>query len=787
MPSNDPPRPDRAGLELFLVSLLILFMELACIRWFSAHVLFLTFFTNAVLLACFVGMSLGCLLANRRLDYLTRTPGLLLVAMIPAMLISTWSSKLQRYVDVGNQTDPQVIFFGAENFSSRINELVVPVEVIAGFFFLLIALVFVGPGQYLGRAFARYRGDEADPRRAVAAYTLNLLGSLAGIGCFALVSYLWLPPLIWFGITAGLLLLLIRGGRESTPSTPSFWKVEIPLLVSIVLVGFMTGPFGNIQVWSPYYRIDFDHQSRHIAVNQLGHQLMWSRDNQYNYYALPHALRRDTSGAKYQRILIIGAGSGSDVSQALQWADTDALIDAVEIDPVIQTLGAKYHPNQPYSDPRVRVYWNDGRNFLRNAPDAEYDLIIYALVDSLVLHSGYSNIRLESYLFTEQALADVRRCLKPDGVFAMYNYFRFGWLLARLQQQLKSTFDAEPICLMVPARANVAPDESVQMAHTLFLAGGGVEPIRQAFAQRPANIGYVHLEYDQHGYIPLSPNSPNGFDISPDFNDPSKTYTVYYPTRIGQPEGHFPSATDDWPFLYLYRPMVPDVNLRGILIMAGCAVGLALLLVWVGREKRATDILQPLRLDLRMFCLGAGFMLIETKAIVQTALLFGSTWMVNTVVIAGVLILGLLANLFVLKCNPQRLTPIYMLLFAAIGLNVFLPLETLLGLPRAVQVLLAVMLVLLPIVFAGVIFAVSFARRAQPNQAFGWNIAGALLGGLAENTSMLLGFQYLGLLALALYLLSIVGEQTSHSNAVADMEISLPLQQPTPTSGVASN
>src|SRR5437763_16067755 len=76
--------PARAGAELFLISLLILFLELACIRWFPAHVLFLTFFTNTVLLACFLGMSVGCLAAGRRRSYLAWTPVLLAVALAAA-------------------------------------------------------------------------------------------------------------------------------------------------------------------------------------------------------------------------------------------------------------------------------------------------------------------------------------------------------------------------------------------------------------------------------------------------------------------------------------------------------------------------------------------------------------------------------------------------------------------------------------------------------------------------------------------------------------------------------
>jgi hypothetical protein len=53
-----------------------------------------------------------------------------------------------------------------------------------------------------------------------------------------------------------------------------------------------------------------------------------------------------------------------------------------------------------------------------------------------------------------------------------------------------------------------------------------------------------------------------------------------------------------------------------------------------------------------------------------------------------------------------------------------------------------------------VIFAVAFARSVHPDRDFGTNVAGAMVGGLAENTSMLLGFQRLTLLIAALYLLS---------------------------------
>jgi len=76
---------------------------------------------------------------------------------------------------------------------------------------------------------------------------------------------------------------------------------------------------------------------------------------------------------------------------------------------------------------------------------------------------------------------------------------------------------------------------------------------------------------------------------------------------------------------------------------------------------------------------------------------------------------------------------------------------------RTAQVLGACLLVFAPVMFAGVIFAASFKRTAEPDRAFGFNIAGAMMGGLAENSSMLLGFQYVVVLAILFYTLSALG------------------------------
>src|SRR3989442_8033725 len=85
--------PVRDGFELFLISFLILFLELAAIRWFPAHALYLTFFTNVVLLACFLGISVGCLGASHRRNYLRWTPLILVVGITTAHLVEITSGQ----------------------------------------------------------------------------------------------------------------------------------------------------------------------------------------------------------------------------------------------------------------------------------------------------------------------------------------------------------------------------------------------------------------------------------------------------------------------------------------------------------------------------------------------------------------------------------------------------------------------------------------------------------------------------------------------------------------------
>jgi hypothetical protein len=190
--------------------------------------------------------------------------------------------------------------------------------------------------------------------------------------------------------------------------------------------------------------------------------------------------------------------------------------------------------------------------------------------------------------------------------------------------------------------------------------------------------------------------------------------------------------------------------LRGMIIMAA----IALLLLFLFRPRHRAAHGQGWAFNAQMFLLGAGFMLIETKAVVLMALLFGSTWIVNSVVFFAVLVMILLANLWTLKRAPARLWPYFVGLLVTLLLNCVVPLDYFLGMQRSLQVIGSSLLVFAPVFFAGVVFAASFRRATAPDRAFGFNIAGAMLGGLAENSSMLLGFQYVVLVAVCFYALA---------------------------------
>jgi hypothetical protein len=204
--------------------------------------------------------------------------------------------------------------------------------------------------------------------------------------------------------------------------------------------------------------------------------------------------------------------------------------------------------------------------------------------------------------------------------------------------------------------------------------------------------------------------------------------------------------SDDWPQLYLRSREIPWSPIgQGMLAVA--VLSLVILLAFAPVRR--------LRPNWQMFFLGAGFMLLETKAVVHMALLFGGTWVVNSVVFFAILVMILCANLYVLAVKPRNLAPYYVLLVAALLVNALVPMDVFLSLPPVARIAASCLVVFVPVFFAGVIFACAFRESRQPDIDFGSNVAGIILGGLSEHLSLVLGFNYLLLVAAGYYVLSL--------------------------------
>jgi SAM-dependent methyltransferase len=626
--------------RLVLGSALMLFLELALIRWLGSNIVHLSYFSNFVLLGSFLGIGIGFLVSRRSWSLIPAAPVLLALLVFG---VRQWPVSLDR-------TGSDVIYFTSLQANGPPAWLVLPVV------FVVVALVLAGPAEIVGRCF---------PGLApLTAYRWDLIGSLIGIGGFTVLSFLWAPPVVWGIIVALAFVVLVPNLKRVLAIAAG------TLIVGVLLVETMAPGTS----WSPYYKIttkdivpgnpDFVD----ISVNGIPHQLMapaqWKLEQGEQQYATPYLRIRDNS---LDDVLIVGAGSGSDVAIALSKGATH--IDAVDIDPRIMQIGVERNPDRAYQNPRVTRHVNDGRAFLTGT-DKKYDLILFALPDSLTLVSGASQIRLESFLFTDRAIEEARDHLKPDGAFAMYNYYREVWLIDRLAGTASDVFDHTP-CVDTFAGA--------QAVVTVAL-----DPVNQQ----------CDTTYE-----------PSGEVVAP--------------------------ATDDRPFLYFKGDGFPSLYLW--------AIG-GILLVSVIALRALGGTFRSMRPYADLFFMGAAFLLLETKNVATFALLFGTTWLVNALVFAGVLVIVLAA----VETERRVRTPPLPVVFAGIALSLAVAYvvrpDWLLPLPFVPRLVVAVLLAFMPIYLANIAFAKRFKEAADSQAAFAINIMGAIVGGCLEYAALLTGY-----------------------------------------------
>ena len=473
-------------------------------------------------------------------------------------------------------------------------------------------------------------------------------------------------------------------------------------MLSIIYLAVLQAGWGG--VWSPYYRINdypLDNGGHEVMVDGIPHQVIWPGEPEGPFY---YQVYKWFPGRTYANVLVVGAGTGNDVAVALKYGAKH--VDAVEIDPAIHKIGLDQAPLRPFANPAVTTYINDGRAFLRTTT-THYDLVVFALPDSLTLVSSTANIRLESFLFTVEALQSVRDHLNPDGVFVMYNVYREPWLVAKLDSMMQTAFGTQPL-LRIYSGAPADPRNTDN--------AGSWEA---ALADGPAVAA-------------LQGAPPRGDTVDP------------VPTTAGATPAE---ATDDWPFLYLRTPTIQPAYL--------IALAFVLLVALLGVGGAAVATRTPLGgFSPHFFVLGTAFLLLETRSLVSFSLLFGTTWLVNSLTFFAILASVLLAIVMNAKLRIRRSRPLYVLLFLALGLAFALPPEQLLIDPLWLRYLLASAVAFAPVFLANLIFTYSFRDTKIADMAFASNLVGAMLGGVIEYLSLLTGYRFLLVVVGGLYVLA---------------------------------
>jgi len=570
----------------------------------------------------------------------------------------------------------------------------------------LVVLAFVStmtPMIFLGRLMGYYFDAFELP---LTAYAWNILGSLVGTILFSVLCLLSTPPIVWFSVSVGLFMVLVIAewrflGMEVALLSCVLALLSLPLLSAISEEG---------ELWTPYYKVQL-YPMTYNAGEQTGYGLnvnntWFQRSFDMRYLGRDEELDEEADAARNLRyvapfvlgtpreILVLGSGLGNDTARALD-IGVDS-VHAIDIDPGIVALSDLYHPNVPYQDERVQVVIDDARHYLSSTDDA-YDLIIFGVLEARSLFSQFANLRLDNYVYTVEAIRAAADHLKPGGILWLNLWVPKSWILTKLVSTMEAVFEDGFYVL-----------QGQDSLHYALVAGEGisVEEMR-ALAAKVPGVDYVEIGSLQRGDATV--------------------------------------PTDDWPYLF-YRERQLPVSYLGLM---GLLVVLSVIpFVWVNRGFP--------RIQWTFFFLGAGFLLVETSAVIRMALIAGTTWLVNSAVFAGVLVFIFLANWCAAKWNFKNVKPLFLALFATLILVYFFPFHALLTLPNSVAVGISAVILTIPIFFAGIIFSTLFKRVAVPSKALASNLLGSILGGFSEYLSMLLGNKMISLLALAFYLLALL-------------------------------
>lgn len=689
--------PDTDHLKKYNINYLIaiaaglgLYLELAIIRMHSSFFQMFAFFKNFSLLSCLLGLGVGYLFGNKKIYSLKWVfPFMTIQILLMYFLKNTPFALFIQNPITERLAMGQGFVEGFFQFFIIYSFIVL--------IFIFNAMTFVPLGHLVSNLMYS--------QKKLQSYSSNLLGSIAGIVVFALLSIYWTGPSLWFLL--GFIILIFFQKKNYLNIIFSGSSLFILLLIFLI-----PKDSNEKNIYSPYQLISVIYEEdtvQRVKASNLFFQTPYSLDKLDTSYFLPFKASNEVP----KKILIVGSGTGNDTAAAIS-SGVDS-IDAVEIDPVIIDLG-KYHPNKPYEDQKVNVIKNDARNFIRHTNE-KYDLILYGLLDSHTSLSSNGGIRLDSYVYTVQAFEEAKKKLTKDGYISLTFGVASKKLGIKIFRMLKKAFnDKDPTVYMYVPGAEKLDDK--------FFVDGDL------YKKNFIEAKYTFL---------ISNNANKVFR----FNDQSDIAKVNF---FDNDEIKVSLSNDDWPFFYMPVKIWPKSYVIILILIFVCSF------LFI----KKTSTLNRKNFSITCFFLGAGFMLIETKGITEIALIYGSTWFVITIVIGFILLMAYLANLLIIKNGQIKSSIIYFLLIISLLFGYFFTFVDTTIFSSIILKIVVPLILTVPIFFSGLAFSKELSVENHVGVALSSNILGAIFGGLIEYNSMYFGFKSLYLLGIVMYLMGYV-------------------------------
>ncbi|HEY1794388.1 MAG TPA: hypothetical protein VGG34_15845 [Opitutaceae bacterium] len=557
------------------------------------------------------------------------------------------------------------------------------------------ALLFAPLGQRMGFLF------EALPR--LPAYSWDLVGSLAGTLCFGAFSLMHFSPVLGL-LGIAILYFFMSPGRR--------WLVDAAIFAAVLAVVQESSERGAI--WSPYHYITVTRaETPKVLESAPAPGLLTMTDppvysvsvNQvYYHYDLSIDPARYSPGTPRAR-LVEGLSEYFRFPFALATGRGRALVLGAGGGGDVQgALASGFrHVDAVEIDPMVvRI----SRKFSAGAPYSDPRVSIHVDDARSFLANAKPGYDVVVFgLLDSHALFSSMNNVRLDGYVYTVEGVRRAYELLDDKGMLSLGFYIEKDWLLPKL----------------------YELVREATGQKP--FMYI-LNKTVVFCVPKDPA----------FRAPAKLFQLQRVVLDAAPAS-VDVPTDDWPYLYLeYRSVPPDY-------LVAIGVLLAVSVLSLGILRGASFGLG----DMHFGLIGMGFLMLETKSITDCSLYFGATWLVTTIVVAGVLLMVLAANLVAERVRAFSWWMYAPLLVALAGLFV-VPREYVLGFDYAGRLAWALLVVPLPILFAGIIFSTTFRETSSPSAVFGANLVGAMVGGFCEYLGMAIGNHRLSLLVMSAYL-----------------------------------